>query len=69
MTATQQRPHVIERALALAGTGLYRARWEVARALEKEGYTIADVSHLEGSSISRKLTALCRESRSAGVAA
>lgn len=69
MSATQSRPHVIERALALAGTGRYRARWEVARALEKEGYTIADVSHLEGSSISRKLTALCRKARSSGVAA
>lgn len=63
------RPHVIERALALAETGQFRARWEVARALEREGYTIIDVSHLEGASISRKLTALCRASRSARAAA
>ena len=31
--------------------------------MEKEGYTLADVSHLEGLSISRKLTAMCRASR------
>lgn len=63
MTSFEPRPPVVERALALAGTGRYRARWEIARAMEKEGYTLADVSHLEGSSISRKLTAMCRASR------
>lgn len=57
------RPHVIERALELAATGQYRARWDVARALEKEGYTIADVSHLEARAISRELTARCRQAR------
>ncbi|MFC7380056.1 hypothetical protein [Brevundimonas sp. GCM10030266] len=58
-----QRPHVVERALELARTGLYRARWDISRALEKEGYTIADVSHLDGPSMSRTLTTLCRQAR------
>ena len=66
---TGQRPHVLERALALAATGDYRARWDIARALEKEGYTIAEVSHLEGPSMSRKLTALCRAARATRAAA
>jgi hypothetical protein len=69
MTSPEPRPHVIERALILAGAGHYRARWEIARALEKEGYTLAELSHLEGSSISRKLNALCRKSRVPKVAA
>lgn len=63
------RPHVIERALALAATGEFRARWAIARALEKEGYTIAEVSQLEGAAMSRKLTALCREARTTRTAA
>lgn len=63
MTSFEPRQHVIQRALVLAGTGRFRARWEIARAMEKEGYTLADVSHLEGLSISRKLTAMCRASR------
>lgn len=64
-----QRLHVVERALELARTGLYRARWEISRALEKEGYTIADVSHLDGPSMSRTLTSLCRQARRPGAAA
>ena len=62
------RQNVIERALALAATGAFPARWAIGRALEKEGYTIAEVSQLEGSTISRKLTALCRASRAEAAA-
>lgn len=63
------RPHVVERALQLARSGLYRARWDVSRALEREGYTIADLSHLEGPSMSKTLTTLCRKARQAEAAA
>lgn len=62
------RQNVIERALVLAATGDFPARWAIGRALEKEGYTIAEVSQLEGSLISRKLTALCRASRAEAAA-
>lgn len=60
------RVPVLERALALAASGQFRARWQVAKALEREGYTIAEVGQLELSSINRQITAACRAAQ-AGV--
>lgn len=51
---------VLERAFELARTGDYGTRSQIGRALEKEGYTISDVSQLAGVGITRQLNALCR---------
>lgn len=58
---TQFRLHPVERAFELAKTGIYRSRSEIARAMEKDGYTMADVNQLEGTSLTRQLNGLCRE--------
>ncbi|WP_420472171.1 MULTISPECIES: hypothetical protein [unclassified Brevundimonas] len=58
---TQFRLHPLERAFELARTGLYRSRSEIARAMEKDGYTMADVNQLEGTALTRQLNGLCRE--------
>lgn len=60
---TQFRSHPVERAFELARTGAWRSRSEIARAMEKEGYTMADVNQLEGTSLTRQLNGLCREAR------
>ncbi|QDH74585.1 hypothetical protein [Brevundimonas sp. M20] len=57
---TQFRLHPVEQAFALAKTGQYRSRSEIARAMEKSGYTMADVNQLEGTSLTRQLNGLCR---------
>lgn len=54
---------VLERAFELAHTGEFATRSQIGRALEKEGYTIADVSQLAGVGITRQLNALCRLAR------
>ena len=55
----------VERAFELARTGDYSNMDAIKRALEKEGYGVADRSHLTGSSLSRQLSLLCRQARSA----
>ncbi|MFC7377302.1 hypothetical protein [Brevundimonas sp. GCM10030266] len=60
---TQFRLHPVEQAFELARTGLYRSRSEISRAMEKSGYTMADVNQLEGTSLTRQLNGLCREAQ------
>lgn len=57
---SQFRKHPVERALEIAKTGAYRSRSEIARAMEREGYTMADVNQLEGTSLTRQLNGLCK---------
>lgn len=54
---------VLERAFEMARTGDYATRSHIGRALEKQGYTISDVSQLAGAGITRQLNALCRVAR------
>lgn len=61
---TQFRLHPVERAFEMAKTGVFRSRSEIARAMEKDGYTMADVNQLEGTSLTRQLNGLCREAQS-----
>ena len=57
--------HVVERAYQLASGGVYSRRSEIDRALEKEGYTIADLQHLQGAFITKDLNKRCRSARAA----
>jgi len=52
--------HVVERAYELAGEGACRHRSQIDRALEREGYTIADLQHLQGSGITKELNRRCK---------
>jgi len=56
--------HIVERAYQLAEAGQYLRRSEIDRALEREGYTIADLQHLQGAGITRDLNQRCRAARS-----
>ena len=52
--------HIVERAYQLAGTGRYKIRSDIARALGGEGYTQTDLQHLQGVAITRDLNRLCK---------
>ena len=60
---TQFRLHPVERAFELAKGGAFRSRSEISRAMEKEGYTMADVNQLEGTALTKQLNGLCREAQ------
>jgi hypothetical protein len=60
---SQFRKHPVERAIEIARSGVYRSRSEIARAMEREGYTMADVNQLEGTSLTRQLNTLCKQAR------
>lgn len=53
----------LERAFALAKTGRFRNKSEVARAMREEGYTHADMAYLEGTSLSRQIALVCAGAR------
>jgi hypothetical protein len=52
--------HPVERAFQLARTGHFRVRGDISKALEKEGYTVAEVYQLQGAAITRQINDLCR---------
>ncbi|MEJ8406111.1 hypothetical protein WKI27_12205 [Brevundimonas vesicularis] len=53
----------VERAFALARTGRFRNKSEIARAMRNEGYTFGDLIGLEGTALSRQLALLCENAR------
>lgn len=53
----------LERAFALAKTGKFRNKSEIARAMRDEGYSHADLANLEGASLSRQIASLCSDAR------
>jgi hypothetical protein len=53
----------VERAFALARTGRFRNKSEIARAMRNEGYTFGDLAYLEGRGVSRQLATLCADAR------
>ena len=53
----------VERAFALAKSGRYRNKSEIARAMREEGFTFGDLAYLEGGSLSRQLSSLCADAR------
>lgn len=55
--------HPVERAFEIARAGACRSRSEIARAMEREGYTMADVNQLEGTALTRQLNDLCKQAR------
>ena len=64
-----QTVHVVERAYQLARTGKFAIRSEIGRALEGEGYSQADLQHLQGFAITRDLNRLCRAAQNESEAA
>lgn len=60
---SQMNLHPVERAFEIARTGACRSRSEIARAMEREGYTMADVNQLEGTALTRQLNDLCKQAR------
>lgn len=53
----QERP--LERAFALAKTGQFKNKAQIARAMRLEGYSYADLAYLEGVSLSRQIASVC----------
>jgi hypothetical protein len=57
------RPTTLERAFALARTGEFRSKGEIAKALSREGFSVDELRQLHGISLSRQLKEICRASR------
>jgi len=55
------RIHVVERAYQLARTPACITAADVVKALSAEGYSGADLSHFQGSSIRADLNRLCKQ--------
>ena len=54
--------HVVERAYQLARTDGCLNTGDVVKALSAEGYSTADLSHFQGSTIRADLNRICKES-------
>ena len=54
------RTHVVERAYQLARTPECLNTGDVVKALSAEGYSSADISHFQGSSIRADLNRICK---------
>lgn len=50
----------VARAFEMAHSGAFRTRSEITKAMEAEGFTIAECDQLAGPSLSRQLTEICR---------
>ncbi len=55
------RTHVVERAYQLARTPECLNTGHVVKALSAEGYSSADISHFQGSSIRADLNRICKQ--------
>jgi len=55
------RTHVVERAYQLARTPECLNTGDVVKALSAEGYSSADISHFQGSSIRADLNRICKQ--------
>lgn len=53
----------VQRAFALAKTGRFRNKSEIARVMRDEGYTFDDLAYLEGAYLSRQIANLCADAR------
>lgn len=62
-TFLTDRPRPLERAFALARTGRYAGKGEIAKALHQEGFSVEDLRQLHGNALSRQLRDLCLASR------
>jgi hypothetical protein len=58
------RTHVVERAYQLARTPECLNTGDVVKALSGEGYSSAEISHFQGSSIRADLNRICKETTS-----
>ena len=54
------RTHVVERAYQLARTQNFLNTGDVVKALSGEGYSGAEISHFQGSSIRSDLNRICK---------